>query len=62
MGNVDALAKEIASLARERATWPAMGAANRKRAEEFDWSRIAGRVRDEYQAAIEMKKGRKAAP
>jgi phosphatidylinositol alpha-mannosyltransferase len=56
--SVEALTDAIRALA---ATPPEqrrrMGAINRRRAEEFDWALLTGRVRQEYEAAIAARRG-----
>lgn len=56
----ESLAREIADLAVHRELWRPMGEVNRRRAEEFDWARLAGRVRVEYELAIEDRRARRA--
>jgi phosphatidylinositol alpha-mannosyltransferase len=54
-GDPAALARVIADLACAHTRRVAMGARNRVRAEAFDWSRIAHRVRDVYTESISIR-------
>jgi phosphatidyl-myo-inositol alpha-mannosyltransferase len=51
-GDAEALADAIARLAKDSAERRRMGERNRSRAEAFDWDRLVGRVRDEYEGAL----------
>jgi len=51
-GDSSGLARAIADLARANGRRAEMGIRNRARAEEFDWDRIASRVRDVYLEAL----------
>lgn len=60
-GKTEALAAAIAELARDPELRRRMGASNRARAEAYDWDRMAARVRDEYVAALAVRRGAAAA-
>ena len=59
-GDAEALAGAIAALAGQPERRRRMGAANRRRAEAYDWASLVSRVRDEYVAAVAARAG--AAP
>ena len=54
-GDVDGLASAILALARDPRARGAMGESNRGRAEEYDWQRLAERVRQEYGEALRLR-------
>jgi phosphatidyl-myo-inositol alpha-mannosyltransferase len=56
-GDVPALAAAIAELAQNPVARRRMGEANRRRAEAYDWSQIAHRVREEYVLAMALRFG-----
>ena len=60
-GDADALARAITALARDPSARRAMGAANRAKAEGYDWSDVADRTRAQYLAAIRERHGLAAA-
>jgi phosphatidylinositol alpha-mannosyltransferase len=61
-GDPARLADGIAALAGDAAVRARMGDANRRRAQDFDWERLAGRVREQYLLAIaDRRAGRRPA-
>ncbi|HKE18811.1 MAG TPA: glycosyltransferase family 4 protein [Kofleriaceae bacterium] len=58
-GDPARLADGIAALAADAALRARMGDANRRRAQEFDWERLAGRVREQYLLAIADRRARR---
>jgi len=60
-GDAEALAQAIAGLARDPAARREMGELNRARAEGYDWSDVADRVRSQYVEAIGERHGLAAA-
>jgi phosphatidylinositol alpha-mannosyltransferase len=56
--SAEALAREIADLAGKPEVRRRMGAANRARAEAYDWDRLVGAIREEYLAAVAARRGR----
>ncbi len=52
-----ALARAIAGVVRDPAARGAMGRANRRRAEEFEWAVVAARIREEYVEALRARAG-----
>jgi phosphatidylinositol alpha-mannosyltransferase len=60
-GRPGALAAAIAELAREPGLRCRMGERNRVCAQAYDWDRLAARVRDEYMAALAVRRGAGAA-
>ena len=61
-GDAGALADAIGGIVADPARRRAMGAHNRRRAEEYDWDRIAIRVRHEYLQAIAERSRRFVVP
>src|SRR5262249_10894078 len=56
-GDAGAIGRAIAGLAADRLRRWRMGVSTRARAEAFDWEHVAARVRDEYVAAIDARRG-----
>jgi phosphatidylinositol alpha-mannosyltransferase len=56
-GDVEALASALADLATNRPLRQQMAETNRAAAMPYDWSQIAARVREEYVAALDQRRG-----
>ena len=61
-GSSDGLAGALAELAADPALRTRLGALNRDRVRLFEWDRLVGKVRDEYVAALDARRGVPSAP